>query len=767
MSKRAKRQSRQPMESHFEVAARPTSTPRAPWLTRIAVGIAFAAVIARLLMTESVRSAMPVYPNAPPVPAGPGPSAGLLLDLLAGLCPLLVLLRRRIDPTFRLRSAWSSLIFLALGAWAVISTTWAADRFAAIVSGFHLLAAAGMLWAVVQSCRTPAYTRLTAGLCAGLLGVLLAHGLWHQYVERADLQKAWETDRQSLLAARNIQPGTFEYIQFENKILRGELMGFSASPNTYAALLVVLGLVTAGTGIQLLRSKRPVVGCLMFLLTATAGALLPLTQSRTAYVTLVLGGLTLGLALLQRDLLRRRATLLYIVGVVCVLTVFAFITGYGASRGTLFHDSLNFRWRYWAGAFDVWRQHPLRGVGWENFGPYYLTVRIPEATEEIKDPHNYLVRFAAELGLIGLALAISWTALAWWRITRPAPLPDPDYPPTQPLGRVWGVVIAIAAGFLLNLIAAVDFSQDGSYVLLETFRACVYLLITLLLATLVWMTLVRDGQEPALALDTSPAPAIDTALIVALGMFFIHNLVDFSMFEVGPLYLMALLLGVATSRATDATSTEAVPAAEDAPARTAARRRGRNVAQAALAVGGAAWLIGAVAIVIPIVSSEAVAAAADTSFRNSVPPVAAKGYESAFQNTIANGDYAYRAAIAWRWAGDAARAKAMFDQAIAADPMDASYHVARADLARSLTPPANQLAADDLAAAVKLDPNNARNRIEYAGALEKLNRPKDAAAQLRIVLELNDRLTKEERKRLPETQVEEIRQRIKLLDAQR
>jgi hypothetical protein len=47
--------------------------------------------------------------------------------------------------------------------------------------------------------------------------------------------------------------------------------------------------------------------------------------------------------------------------------------------------------------------------------------------------------------------------------------------------------------------------------------------------------------------------------------------------------------------------------------------------------------------------------------------------------------------------------------------------------------------------------------------LARLDRPREAADELRRVIELNDRLTQEERKRLPPKTVDEIRAEINRL----
>src|SRR4051794_27753290 len=82
--------------AHRRPAIMPAERPEwiAVWLDRLAFGLLVAVVVARLMMLETLRNALAVSPGAPPVPAGPGPTAGLVLDLLVGAAALLVLVRR-------------------------------------------------------------------------------------------------------------------------------------------------------------------------------------------------------------------------------------------------------------------------------------------------------------------------------------------------------------------------------------------------------------------------------------------------------------------------------------------------------------------------------------------------------------------------------------------------------------------------------------------------------------------------------------------------
>jgi O-antigen ligase len=86
----------------------------------------------------------------------------------------------------------------------------------------------------------------------------------------------------------------------------------------------------------------------------------------------------------------------------------AAVVGHGLAHHNLVEKSLTYRWYYWTGAWRMLVKHPITGVGWNNFGSYYPEVRLAIASEEVQDPHNFFVRFFAELGIVGGLLAIVW-----------------------------------------------------------------------------------------------------------------------------------------------------------------------------------------------------------------------------------------------------------------------------------------------------------------------------------------------------------------------
>lgn len=90
-----------------------------------------------------------------------------------------------------------------------------------------------------------------------------------------------------------------------------------------------------------------------------------------------------------------------------------FATALDLQRGTGF-----FRLNLWQSAFNMWRDHPLLGVGPDNFLYAYRSFYIlPAAWREpnLSHPHNVLFDFAARLGalgvIVGVGLIVGYAAL--------------------------------------------------------------------------------------------------------------------------------------------------------------------------------------------------------------------------------------------------------------------------------------------------------------------------------------------------------------------
>ena len=389
-------------------------------MTNFALFITVALVLARGMMLETLRDAFQVEIGSQPVPRGPGATASIILDLLCCVPALLVLLRAALDRAFDVRRSLASAFMLVLGTWTILSTAWASDKFAALVSASHWLSALVLLWSTSQLVRAWQDLRLIAAAAFGLLLVLAAHGIIYRLVELPELKQQVERDWPTILRERGWQADSYMAQRFKMRVMAGEMIGFSASPNTYAAMIVMLGIVTAGLAVQRIANHDEFGWPLALgLALIPAAGVLWYTNSRTALATPMLGAVLFAIAWFGCGMLIKHRRLVFAGAVVMSFVVAGAVVAHGVSCGTLFHDSLTFRWKYWVGGWRVFVQHPLAGVGFANFGQHYLGVRLPEAAEEINDPHNFIVRIFVELGAVGGVLLLAGMISLWWELTRP------------------------------------------------------------------------------------------------------------------------------------------------------------------------------------------------------------------------------------------------------------------------------------------------------------------------------------------------------------
>jgi tetratricopeptide (TPR) repeat protein len=430
---------------------------------------------------------------------------------------------------------------------------------------------------------------------------------------------------------------------------------------------------------------------------------------------------------------------------IVALTLLA-VVGHGFYRHGLPTSSLNFRWRYWVGSWRMFLRHPVRGIGWENFGPHYLRDRLPAASEEIINPHNFIVRFFVELGAVGGLLFLAWLGRLWWELTRPTAPPVVASPPslTRKMGQVLFLAGVAAGAIIINIFAGVDFSQGANWVSLELIIRLLYfcaLLIGLLVVAL------RSLQTPQV--DERAAPWVLYGILIGIGVFLIHNLIEFSMFEAGPLCLVGVLLGSALGIRMG---------------NPPVRKPGISpLAIAGLAAAGLAWLAAANWIAVPIARAEAAAQIGDDKLRTGDFSSASDQYAYATTVFPSNADYPFRAGRALHLSigalevpltdpGQIDRAirlrgqiLAWYSIAIARDPaLLAAYHL-RAIFALQMYDSKQMVA--DFDRVLQLDPNDVSLRLEYAHGLELLHLLPQAREQYKLALMYNRQLDPDDPKR--------------------
>jgi tetratricopeptide (TPR) repeat protein len=290
-------------------------------------------------------------------------------------------------------------------------------------------------------------------------------------------------------------------------------------------------------------------------------------------------------------------------------------------------------------------------------------------------------------------------------------------------------------------VASVDLAQQASYVFIEVLKRVLYCSLLIIGCAVGSYRSTREQW-----LDDRPAPLLLYGLIVAIAIFFVHNLIDFSMFEIGPMFVFAMLVGAALG----------------VRSQRRAGRRGRIVPILATV----AWLGCAVAFVAPLLVAEGLAHDADDALRADDPAAAARDYARAAEALpIPNSDYWRRAARAWVYAGSRTEARRTIDAALAADALDLSALRLRAAIALQSTPPDGQRAIADFQRLLELNPNDVQARLEFAGTLERFGQPRRARDEYRAALRANDQLSPDEPKRLARAERERIEREIERLES--
>jgi O-antigen ligase len=226
---------------------------------------------------------------------------------------------------------------------------------------------------------------------------------------------------------------------------------FYGSPNNLAlyldrtlAVSLALALFAPTVRERLLWSAPTVAQGLALFLTFSKGALLLGLPALLA--TLWLGGLVV---LAQQG--RSRRPLWWIAGVAILvgLAVLPFLGTERFQRLLDFSQGTGFlRLNLWRSAWQMALDHPLLGVGPDNFlYAYRSSYILPAAWQEpnLNHPHNWVLDWWTRLGLPGLALAVSFFALLLVRLWRG--LRQFDQPALH-LGLLAATLAALAHGMI-------------------------------------------------------------------------------------------------------------------------------------------------------------------------------------------------------------------------------------------------------------------------------------------------------------------------------
>jgi hypothetical protein len=707
-------------------------------LTHAAFVLACGLVLGRLMMVEAARDAMPVVAGQTAVPLGAGAATGLVLDWLMVLPAVLVLARRLIDPTYALRGTVVMVPLALLAGWICLSLAWSHDGFLTLVNAGHFVGAAALFWAMTQLVRTWKRLRLVAGVGIGMLLILSAKSVYWRTLDLPDAQANFQENRETFFAERGQDPDSVQARQFEGKIMRGEMIGYSVSSNVHGALLVMGSLIALGAAGQRLR-HRDLWGFPLALIVGVPVALWAIyyTQSKAAWAALLIGGVGWAIWWLAGQALARRPRLVFGGAIGLFFLGLAAVGAYGASTGTLPIDSLRFRWAYWTGSAAMAADHPVGGVGWAAFADPYLLHRPPGAPEEVNDPHNALMKLLAELGFVGLFLGLIVGLRLAWEAVRPTVPPTGKGTKRELIAvAVWVPIVAWAVAML----AGVDLVILPAFAVLQGLERLLYVGLA---GMAIALCAVRSVEEPVA--DGRAAPLLAAGVAAALGVFVVQSMLDVMLFQPASLGMVALLAGALVGLRTPS---------------VAGKKLVPWVNEAALTLVLAGLLASAALVVGPTVMAANATHAADAALRRGEFATAYTKYkEAAGWLPVADELLLRRTATAAQLANrPIEEIRGRLDDAAAARPAGSGpqWRIAgfEQQLPAGVRDTRRELAA--LGRAIDRNRSDPAIRRDYADVLRDYGMPSDARTQYEAALRLNDAYDENEIERFPQAEVERI-----------
>jgi hypothetical protein len=348
------------------------------------------------------------------------------------------------------------------------------DRRSALDLAWEWIGLGTTFFLLRQTIRTALDARRLAAIVVALAVVLGGLGIWQHYLsyrlatreyteminELESLEKNPRANPERLgklqltLQSQGIPADEIGRRQYVNRLrFSNEAFGPFALANTFAGFLVVMLLLAA----ELFRtregprSKGAIAAWIAAFLVLVY--CLILTKSRTAWAALIVAGVVWGVAVLVRNrrLITRRA-------------IAALGKGFDAEVISEAPKSLAYRFQYWNGAVHTVADSPIFGTGPGNFRHHYLRHKVPESSEEIADPHNWLLDLWASGGILAVVSFFACLVLAVAAFRKRGRDDETRSEPPEPTAHApWTADLpGPILGFLLAVIAPVA-AANGNF----------------------------------------------------------------------------------------------------------------------------------------------------------------------------------------------------------------------------------------------------------------------------------------------------------------
>ena len=500
----------------------------------------------RPLVAEMYDSAGSPITEALQSVSDPSPLRTLVFDLVILVAMCGWLLARAIGPARRYR--WTGLegglVLIVIAV--VISCVVAGNKRLAINASIDWLCYPLLTIALVQLMPRPWHRRLVLAAVIASAGVQAVQCLDEHFFRFDDTWNHYQSMKAEFWARQGVALDSSKVELFERRMLAREASGFLPHSNITGSYLVLCGLAAAGVAIARWKGAREAIGYLL----AGGCTLVVMVILFAVLVTHSLGALMAGLVgafawvviRLLRSWIAAHRGYAVLLGWGCAVAGLAAVVSGGLAYERPPHMSLTFRWQYWRASAELITDHALTGVGRENFGRHYLKYKPIDSPEEVSSPHNLFVQAGADWGLLGLfgvlAAGIGGSVI----ISRPA-RPEVLTGETRsgPLQRraapfAWAALIIIV--LTLCRLPLLDTDEP------DFFYFAYYATVTTAIAWLIGFLCVAVVVRQPSADKPLNSPVVATGVAVGLLAFLIHDMINFALFVPGSATACFALLAV-------------------------------------------------------------------------------------------------------------------------------------------------------------------------------------------------------------------------------
>ncbi len=274
-----------------------------------------------------------------------------------------------------------------------------------------------------QLLRSAAEARAVCAVMLSLAVSLSMLGFYQHFYGLPQLREEYDRNPERVLREAGIDPTPSSPARklFEDRLKSTEPTATFALTNSLAGVLATWLVAAVGIGVSTWNRTRPrwqtVVGVAVCCL--VIGFCLFLTKSRTAMIAVVAGLVFLawhrwrgGRGIDWRIIAAGGAVFVLLLAGAIAAGSFDLLVLSETPKSALY------RIQYWQSAAAMISDHPLFGCGPGNFQQYYTTYKLPEASETIADPHNFLLEVWATAGTPVMLAFVSIISLAVWRLIR-------------------------------------------------------------------------------------------------------------------------------------------------------------------------------------------------------------------------------------------------------------------------------------------------------------------------------------------------------------